>query len=56
MCKRQSKFSHSCPQGEHEENGLCVKDSPTSCPQGEHLDNGLCVKDSNQHHVLKESI
>ena len=44
MCRRQSITS--CPQGEHEENGECVKDSPTSCPQGEHEENGVCVKDS----------
>ena len=38
-----------CDEGEHEENGECVENSPLSslnCDEGEHEENGECVEDS----------
>ena len=56
-----------CDEGQHEENGECVQDSPPSlnCDVGEHEENGECVEDSpsasmlkslHQHHVLQDSM
>ena len=45
----QEGDSLNCEEGEHEENGECVEDSPTSslnCEEGEHEENGECVEDS----------